>query len=100
MTTANEGQGDAAVTCPKCGSTQVHAEKRGWDLSTGFLGSSKTYITCMQCGNRFRPADAPSYSASAEGKHDTRVEWVVLALIVIGCFLLALLTRGCSARGR
>ena len=54
MTTANEGHGDDAVKCTKCGSTQVHAEKRGWDLSTGFLGSSKTYITCMQCGNRFR----------------------------------------------
>lgn len=100
MTTANEGQGDAAVTCPKCGSTQVRAEKRGWDLTTGFLGSSKTYITCMQCGDRFRPANAPSYSASAEGKHDIRVEWVVLALIVIGVFLVALLARGCFTRGR
>ena len=88
MTTANDG--DDAVKCTKCGSTQVHAEKRGWDLTTGFLGSSKVYITCLSCGHRFRPA---GYSASAGGKHDIRVEWVVLALIVIGVFLLA---KACS----
>ena len=90
MTTANEGDSDDAVKCMKCGSTQVHAEKRGWDLATGFLGSSKVYITCLSCGHRFRP---PAYSASAEGKHDIRVEWIVLALIVVGVFLLA---KACS----
>ncbi len=61
MTMTNEGNTDDAVRCPRCGSTQVHAEKRGWRVTTGFFGSSKIYITCLKCGKRFRPGDASRY---------------------------------------
>ena len=43
------------VTCPQCGSTQVHAEKRGWSIMVGFIGSGKIVITCLKCGHKFRP---------------------------------------------
>jgi hypothetical protein len=43
------------VRCPKCQSTSVHAGKRGWKMTTGFLGSSKIIITCLQCGHKFKP---------------------------------------------
>jgi hypothetical protein len=46
---------NSPVRCPYCGSQQVHAEKRGWKWTTGLLGSRKIYITCLRCGNRFRP---------------------------------------------
>jgi hypothetical protein len=36
---------DDIVKCTKCGSTQIHAEKRGWKLTTGPIGSGKIYIT-------------------------------------------------------
>ncbi len=46
------------IRCPKCKSTQVHAEKRGWKLTTGFLGSSNMVITCLKCGNKFNPGES------------------------------------------
>jgi hypothetical protein len=46
---------DQAIKCPKCHSTQVHADKRGWSFLSGFIGSSRVVITCLRCGNKFRP---------------------------------------------
>lgn len=43
-----------SVICPKCYSQQIHAEKRGWKLTTGFLGSGKIIITCLACGYRWQ----------------------------------------------
>ncbi len=67
----NEGNTDDAVKCSKCGSTQVHAEKRGWRLTTGFFGSSKIYITCLRCGNRFKPGDTVKYLRAEARSRDT-----------------------------
>lgn len=47
------------VVCPHCRSTAVHAEKRGWNLSTGFLGSSRIMLTCLSCGWIFAPPEDP-----------------------------------------
>lgn len=41
--------------CPKCKSESIHAEKRGWNLLTGFIGSGKVAVTCLKCGHRFAP---------------------------------------------
>lgn len=43
------------VKCPSCRSTQIHAEKRGWNIVSGLLGSSKIVLTCIKCGHRFAP---------------------------------------------
>jgi len=57
------------VMCPKCGSTQISAQKRGFSLGkavagavvmpvgvvAGFLGSKKIDITCLACGHRWSP---------------------------------------------
>lgn len=48
---------ETPVTCPHCGSAQVHAEKRGWSMFSGFIGSGKIFITCLKCGERFRPGE-------------------------------------------
>ena len=45
------------VKCPQCGSSQVHAEKRGWNAWTGFLGSGKIVLTCLTCAKTFRPGE-------------------------------------------
>src|SRR4051794_1578286 len=55
---------DDRVLCPKCGSAQLHAEKRGWTLLTGFIGSAKVRITCLKCGKRFKPGHG--YKASKD----------------------------------
>lgn len=46
---------DDKVTCPKCGSSQIHAEKRGWSVWSGFIGANKIYLTCLKCGHKFEP---------------------------------------------
>ena len=41
--------------CPKCGSTSIATEKRGFDLMWGFLGSEwVTYNVCQKCGRRWK----------------------------------------------
>jgi len=51
---------DDVIRCPKCTSSQIHAEKRRWSITTGMIGKNKIYITCLKCGNRFAPGEMPS----------------------------------------
>ena len=61
---------DAPIRCPKCHSSQVAANKKGFGLKGaawgavllgpvgligGMLGSGKIKITCLKCGNVFQP---------------------------------------------
>ena len=59
------------IHCPKCGSTQITANKKGFSgkkavvgalltggtlgLLAGTLGSKQMIITCLNCGNEFKP---------------------------------------------
>lgn len=58
------------IRCPRCGSTQLTANKKGFGLGKaaagglllgpvgllgGFLGSSKIKITCLKCGYTWKP---------------------------------------------
>ena len=52
---------DSEVRCIRCNSIQIHAEKRGWTLLSGFIGSSTIYMTCLKCGCRFRPGEKRFY---------------------------------------
>src|ERR1019366_2699786 len=66
------GSSERGVVCPRCGSDQVHAEKRGWRWTTGFIGSGKILITCLRCGNRFEPGSGacpPCYVFGSEILH-------------------------------
>jgi hypothetical protein len=82
------------VKCTKCGSTQVHAEKRGFSMIWGTIGSRKIFITCLKCGNRFKPGDAPRYSAySAQAKEDTQTGLIALVMIAL---VILLLMKVCS----
>lgn len=44
------------LRCPKCGSTSIVPEKRGYDIMWGFLGSEKiVYNVCQNCGHKWKP---------------------------------------------
>jgi len=60
--------------CPKCKSTQISANKKGFSgkkavagavltggigLLAGTMGSNKIIITCLSCGNQFKPGTKP-----------------------------------------
>lgn len=57
------------VKCPKCGSTQLTANKKGFGLGKaavgglllgpvgllgGVIGSGKVVITCLKCGHQWK----------------------------------------------
>ena len=60
------------IKCPKCGSNQITANKKGNSIGkavvgnliigpvgllAGGIGSNKIIITCLACGNEFKPED-------------------------------------------
>lgn len=54
---------EGVACCPRCGSTSLSANKRGFKGSTAFLfgplagtfGMNKLRITCLNCGYQYRP---------------------------------------------
>lgn len=61
---------DDVVRCPKCGSTSITANKKGFSLAKGAagvltfgaygvltagIGKNKIIITCLKCGKQFKP---------------------------------------------
>jgi hypothetical protein len=46
-----------AMNCPGCGSTEIHAAKRGWSFLTGMIGRNRIIMTCLNCGKRCEAGD-------------------------------------------
>jgi DNA-directed RNA polymerase subunit RPC12/RpoP len=46
-------QPDAPRQCPRCGSTQIHAGRRGFSFLLGIFGMNRIILTCLKCGHRF-----------------------------------------------
>ena len=61
---------DEPIRCPRCRSTQITANKKGFGVGKGiaggillgpvgllggFLGSGKVKITCLKCGYTWKP---------------------------------------------
>lgn len=71
------------IVCPKCGSDQITSNKKGFSgkkaiggailtggvgLLAGTLGSNKVKITCLACGNEFKPGEGKIiYEGSNQG---------------------------------
>lgn len=106
------------IRCPKCGSNQVTANQKGFSggkalvggiltggvgLLAGTIGSKKIIITCLSCGNEFKPGVSNSISKPF-GRNDgvkqqySKGTWVftkVLCIIVV--VLLTMLLIGMIA---
>lgn len=63
------------IKCPKCSSEQLTSDKKGFSgkqavggailtggigILAGTIGSNKIVITCLACGNQFKPGDKPA----------------------------------------
>lgn len=70
------------VHCPKCGSTQITADKKGFSgkkavagalltggvgILAGTLGSNKVKITCLNCGKVFAPGEGKKAPIRTDG---------------------------------
>lgn len=81
------------VKCPKCSSTQLTANKKGFSgkkavagavltggigLLAGAIGSNKIIITCLSCGHQFKPGETNYQSSSAKPQsqpHATPIDY-------------------------
>ena len=50
-----QSSSEPALTCPKCGSTNIQATNRGFSLLTGFVGSGSPRNVCQKCGFKWKP---------------------------------------------
>lgn len=106
-----------AVDCPKCGSTQIMATKKGFGvgkaavgavllgpigLAGGMMGSNQIMLSCMKCGHQWKPGETTVTNkkpinhrvTSAKVKIMSLVERIatgVFAFIVFGFFGIVLL---------
>lgn len=64
----NASVSDTSVACPRCGSTQISADKKGYGvvkgaigavvagpvgLAAGNIGAKKVTVTCLKCGKQW-----------------------------------------------
>jgi DNA-directed RNA polymerase subunit RPC12/RpoP len=68
-----QNQQEEYLCCPRCGSREIHAERKGFSggkalagalitggigLLAGTIGSNNTQITCLKCGYKFKAGEA------------------------------------------
>jgi len=88
------------ISCPKCDSTQLSANKKGFSgkkavagavltggvgLLAGTIGSNKIVITCLGCGHQWQPGPIKQKSTAkqAHSRKDVIAAVVLLAFIIL-----------------
>ena len=94
------------ILCPKCGSNQLTAHKKGFSgkkavagailtggigLLAGTIGSNKIIITCLNCGHQFKPGERPKAQSSTEA---SPVAGLIVLIIIVGFIIL--IVKGCG----
>lgn len=107
-----------AVKCPRCGSDQLTAQKKGFSagkaalgavavgglgLLAGGHGSGGVVITCLACGLQWPPGRPPRFTrfteaekraAKAEGRQKVLRSLPVIGLIALGIIMILLIKYG------
>ncbi len=91
------------VRCPRCGSTQFTANKKGFGLGGaivggvllgpvgllgGFAGSGQVKITCLNCGHEWEPSAARLQSSSSGGGSCLWALFIAVAIGGIGSLMM------------
>jgi predicted RNA-binding Zn-ribbon protein involved in translation (DUF1610 family) len=85
------------IKCPNCGSSQITAQKKGFSigraaagailtggigLAAGAIGKNKIIITCLNCGENFKPGEQLDHNdsesvkfVSKEGVSEPKLIW-------------------------
>ena len=97
------------VECPRCGSQQITAQKAGFGvgkalvgaaltggigLLAGGIGRNKITITCLACGQTWKPGEEDQVRPLESGELLRQVKWGLAILGVVGflCFLFWLVS--------
>ncbi len=90
------------IKCPKCKSTQLTANKKGFSgkqalggavltggvgLLAGTIGSNKIKITCLACGHQFKPGEDFVSARRNKRQEDAAMKSPVFWIIMIPVFL-------------
>ena len=57
------------ITCPKCGSTAISTQNRGFSMVIGFIGSGDPRNVCQKCGYKWKPGSFTEMTCRAANKH-------------------------------
>ena len=57
------------ITCPKCGSTAISTQNRGFSMVTGFIGSGDPRNVCQKCGYKWKPGSFTEMTCRAANTH-------------------------------
>jgi predicted nucleic-acid-binding Zn-ribbon protein len=95
------------LKCPKCQSTQLSANKKGFSagkaaagailtggigLAAGAIGSNKILITCLNCGHEFKPGgDAVNVQKKKQQEAEMAKNPVFIGVFVVIMLLFFLL---------
>jgi len=89
------------IKCPRCGSTQLTANKKGFSgaqalggailtggigLLAGTIGSNKIKITCLACGHQFNPGEDQEGLKRKMEAMKSPVFWIIF-LALMGLFI-------------
>src|SRR5690348_18476491 len=93
---------NAELKCPRCGSNQLTANKKGFSrkkavagavltggigILAGTLGSNKIKITCLACGKEFKPGedlDSLRRRKQVEAQAmNSPVFWIILIVVAV-----------------
>lgn len=93
------------IKCPKCGSNQLTADKKGFSgtkavggailsggigILAGTIGSNKIIITCLACGHQFKPGEDLEGLKKKKQQQDEMMKspffWVFFLIIM--CFFI------------
>lgn len=94
------------IKCPKCGSAQISANKKGFSgakalggaiiagplgLAAGTIGSNKLKITCLACGHVFSPGQKIVIPENKPG--DLSPNTALIAIVIMAIALLAIIVK-------
>lgn len=98
---------DDKLYCPRCGSSQLTANKKGFGagkaltgailtggigLLAGFIGSGDVKVTCLECGSTWRAGELKTTPPPKRTKEQEESETlggcaVALALLLVGVII-------------
>lgn len=83
------------IKCKFCGSENTIVNKRGFNIITGFIGSSKLMVTCLKCGCKepLKPENDDFKTAKQEKNMKNLIKFAMY-VILLSCLIIMFRVAG------